>query len=268
MSELTKEQIKGPDKFQKFSKSLIDWIQKNSKGVMGAAIAFMVLGVAYAGYDLYRERVEDKARVALYKAQKLQDDIARQEQEAKQKEEEAKAAADKAAKDKKAKAAATPAPAPVDVAGLKASALKAYGDVIRDYPGTAASHIAVLQSSQVLLDEKKTDEAVQLFEKNKEPSRGQSLLLGAYLSQKGKVLAQKGDCESAVREWERVINNPNLSIWHGDSLVKAGVCYEKLNKKDKAVELYKKAVASHGETDAGRAAKKFLILAERPQPKG
>lgn len=268
MSELTKDQIKGPDKFQKFSKSVIDWIQANRKAVLAGAIAFMVLGIVYAGYDLYRERVESKARVALFKANKLQDDIAKQEQDAKMQEEQAKADAEKAAKDKKAKASPAPSPAPVDVAGLKSSALQAYQDVIRDYPGTAAAHIAVLQSSQMLLDDKKTDEAVQLFEKNKEPSRGQTLLLGAYLSQKGKVLAQKGDCEGAVREWERVIGNPNLTIWHGDSLVKAGVCYEKLNQKDKAVELYKKAVASHGESDAGRAAKKFLILAERPQPKG
>ncbi len=275
MSELTKEQLKGPDKFQKFSKQLVDWTRKNQKAVFGAAVALLVIGIAYAGFDMYQQRVEEKARLALYDAQKIKEDLDQKSEELKTKTDEAKKPADrkkkddKAAADKKAKKEDKP-PSNVtqaDLDGLKQNALTAYQKVLASFPGTSAAHIAALQSSQMLLDDKKLDEASKVFDSAKEPTRKHGILLGAFLSQKAKVFAEKGDCENAVREWEKVIGNPSLNIWHGDSLVKAGVCYEKLQKKDKAIELYKKASNEHAESDAGRTAKKFLILAER-EPKG
>ncbi|MEQ1876632.1 MAG: tetratricopeptide repeat protein [Bdellovibrionia bacterium] len=271
MSELTKEQLKGPDRFQKFSKSLIEWVRKNQNVVGGLGALAIVGGIAYSGYDFYRTRIEERARLALYEAQKIKQSFDDKEQDKKTKEEEAKKPADK--KDDKTKQAKKeekkdekPPATQEELNKLKTDALQAFEKVIGEFPGTAAAHIAVLQSSQIFLDDKKLDEAKQVFDKAKEPSSRQGILLGAFLNQKGKVLAEKGDCEGAVREWEKVYSNSSLSVWHGDSLVKAGICYEKLSKKDKAIELYKKA--SSDETDAGRAAKKFLILAERPQPKG
>lgn len=276
MSELTKEQIKGPDRFQRFSKKVVDWAEKNKQIVIGAIGLFMVAGVVYAGYDMYCQRVEDKARLALYDAQKFAGDAEEKLQAKKAQEEEAKKPADQKKKEAEAKkadktAAAEPTPAPVtqnQIDELKGNALTAYAKVLKDFPGTASAHIAAIQSSQMFLEAKKLDEASKVFEGAKEPSSRQGILLGAYLSQKGKVLAEKGDYEGAVREWEKVIGNPSLTAWHGDVLVKAGIGYEKLNKKDKAIELYKKASNEFAETDAGRAAKKFLILAERPEPKG
>ena len=85
MSELTKEQLKGPDKFQKFSKKFVDWVTANKSLVTGAIVLFLVAGVAYAGYDFYRTRVEDRARLSLYEAQKIKQSMDEKEQRRKPK---------------------------------------------------------------------------------------------------------------------------------------------------------------------------------------
>jgi predicted negative regulator of RcsB-dependent stress response len=271
MSELTKEQIKGPDKFQKFSSEVVRWVQKNRKAVNIVLAILLVGGLAYAGYDFMNEKHEGKARLSLYTAQKIRQDLKEKQEDKKKQESEGTDKKDKKEKADDKQAKATPAPAPVDPAQieqLKKDAIAAYQKVIQDYPGTAASHIAALHASQMLIDESRIDEAGQVLEKSKEPSKRQSVLLGAYLNQRGKVMAQKGDCQGAVKSWEKVYTDPNLTVWHADSLVKAAICYEKLQQKDKAIELYKKASSEQGETDAGRTAKKLLILTENSDSKG
>jgi predicted negative regulator of RcsB-dependent stress response len=272
MTELTKEQIKGPDQFQKLSSKLITWTQKNKKVLNLLLGAFLLAGIAFAGWDFWSSKVDAKARVALYDAQKFRQELKEKEEQKKKQESdlEAKKNEKKDAKkvaEKKDEPPVVPVK-PEDLKKLREDALAGYSKVIKEFPGTPAAHIAVLHSSQLLVDDNRLDEAEQVFSKAKEPSNRQSVLLGAFLNQKGKIQAHKGDCESAVKTWEKVYTNPALTVWHGDSILKSAICLEKLNQKAKAIELYKKASTEFGESEAGRTAKKWLILTERSQPKG
>ncbi|MGZ3770532.1 MAG: tetratricopeptide repeat protein [Bdellovibrio sp.] len=260
-TKFSKEELKSPDQMTKTLRQGFVWTTAHSKIVIGAIVAFIVigLGASLAGY--FSEKKEVSQQEKYYLLEKSYTEKKRGFDEAARAEMNPAAAK----KDKKETPAAD--------ASKKASGdiQKDYGTVIAGFesfisesPNTRAAQMAALNLSDIYLNYKKQDEALAALQKVEKGLDKDGVLSALVWMQMGNVLADKADCKGAIDKWHSITNNKDLAFAHDEAKLRMGLCFESINELAKAEELYtevsKKEDRNTEDFAASKEAQKYLRI--------
>jgi len=240
VEKLTKEDIRGPDVFISNMHRFSEWAYNNRKPLLGSLVLIAVLALAWAGIGTYSAKQEDAAAETLFSAEKTLNKVDQSFEVPK---------ADAQGKPiKDAKAAAVPT-GKIDV-DYKDS-IDQLKDVITRFPKTQSSVIAALDLARIYHDYNKYDDSISVLT-TASTVANHPATRGLVLQGLGLAYESKGDCARAVTQWQKIIDDKTMGPFQANSLIKQALCYEKLNQKDKAMEIY-------GRFDAAEAERKQLL---------
>ncbi len=100
---------------------------------------------------------------------------------------------------------------------------------------SVATEMAALYLSEILLDEKKNVEALEVLKK----VDSQSNDLTSVLVQKklGSLLADNNQCEEALKVWDKLLKLSTAKFAHSEVKIMQSLCYQKMNDLKKAEEI-------------------------------
>ncbi len=140
-----------------------------------------------------------------------------------------------------------------------------YGDVvsgfqsiISKYSSHTVSVEAAVSLSEIFMEYDKFDQAINILDKVKSSFKSNNILKGLLMMTLGNVFQKSGDCNKAVDVWSQVVNMAPVKVLHAEAALRSGLCLEQVDKKDKAIEMYRKASLIEGDSMASKAASKFL----------
>lgn len=271
-TQFTKEDLKSPDKVLKTLNQGFAWSQAHSRMLAAAITIFLIGGIGYSIYSTVSHSKENQAQEEYFKYEKSYLDKKHGFEEA------ARAATKPPVADAKKTPPEPPkAKATGDIDKDFGGEIAGFQKVIADFPSSKAAQMAALDLSEVYLDHKNIDGALQALQKVEPSSKGKDLLSSIVQVQLGNVLSEKGDCKGAVQQWETVLSHVAVQYMHDTVRMKAAFCYEKLNDTAKAEEMYKKITQNSqnpknpqlGETGLGKEAEKYLrLLKFKKSPEG
>lgn len=259
-TKFTKEELKSPDQVQKTLRQGFVWTTGHSKIIIAAIAVFIVVGLA-VGIGGHISESKEQAQQEKYFGVEKQyakikagfEEVARAEAAAAQ------------AKDKKA------AP-PVDLSK------KASGDITKDYgtvlqgfealiaeaPKSKAAQMAALHVSEIYVNYKQDDKALETLNKIEAGVNKKDVLASLVWMQMGNILANKGDCKTAVTKYQSIADTKTLAFARDEAKLRMGLCYESMNDTAKAEQLYTEVSKNEdpATTDfaASREAQKYLRL--------
>lgn len=234
------------------------WTTSHSKMVIGAVVAFIVIGAGASLVSYFSEKKEVALQEKYFLLEKSYTEKKRDFEEAARAEITAAQT-----KDKKAAAAFDPTK-------------KASGDLTKDYgtivtnlesfiaeaPNSKAAQMAALNLSEIYLTYKKFDEAFATLQKVEKGLDKNDMLTALVGMQMGNVLANKNDCKGAIEKWQSLTGNKSLAFAHDEIKLRMGLCFESINDLAKAEEIYnevaKKSDPSTTDFAAAREAQKYL----------
>ena len=220
------------DGFQEAALKFAEWLGKNSMAVLALLGVVIMAGLGWVGYGKYLDHVEKSAVEAVYP-------IESQFQAKREAFEEAEAPQN---------------------SGVKSEGVKATGDLSKDYgqlvddmakfavknARTGAGAHAALIASDVYVKYGKTEEAKKLLAEVVGSVHAQSLFGGLVILAHGNVMAETGQCEGALTSFQKLLGSEEKSGPHsylrGEAQLRAGLCFEKLGQKERAIEMYKKTI--------------------------
>ncbi len=220
------------DRFQEVALRAAEWLGKNSYAAKVLVGLALLAGLGFVGYQKFLDRSEKAAFEALYPIESAY---------------------------QQKRDAFEQAEAP-QMNGAKAEGSKASGDLSKDYgqlvddlakfanehsKTTAGAH-AALMASETYLKYGKTDEAQKLLSGVVGSVRAQTLWGGLVLLAHGNVMAEAGQCEGALASYQKLLAAGDSKAPHthlqGEAQLRAGLCFEKMGQKDRAIEMYKKTI--------------------------
>lgn len=257
MEKLTKQDLKGPDAFISIMHRLSAWAAHHIKAISSVLAAIAVAAVIWAGYGIYKDSKENSAQVKLFAVQK---EIKTIEDEFKKAETPPPPEPPK--KDKKDKVVKeAPKPEGVKRTGEISkdyrNTLESYKSVISEFPRTQAAVLAALDLGRIYYDYKDYEATVSLLEPQWKKANHPALR-GLCLDQLATAYEAKGDCQNAISKWQEIENDKAMSFLLGPSLIKVGLCQEKLKNFDKAEAAYIRAQSLTNDPESSRTAKKYL----------
>ncbi|MFP5519980.1 MAG: hypothetical protein ACLGGX_08760 [Bdellovibrionia bacterium] len=244
-TKITKEDLK-QDQIQTELQKGFKWTTKHSNSVIGAVIAFILLGGVYSGWQVWKTAQEEKNQEAYYLLEKnlLEKKRALAEARAQAKDQAPELAPEKLDADY----------------GTTVADLKKF---VTENPQKIGSRMGAILLVDIFREYKMLEEAKKLVQ-DLEPHLKKGELTSALLwSQWGNILADTNDCQGALQKWETVIAQKNLSYAHAEIKLRMGLCYENLQQADKAEALYAEVSKLEGEGvdfNATKEAEKYLKL--------
>lgn len=131
---------------------------------------------------------------------------------------------------------------------------------IKDHKGTKASLVAGITLADLYLEHKDAQRAVSVLEPlAKEVSRS-DLFFGLLSSQLGVALSDAGQCEQAVKVYDKLLSAKAQEAFHSQSLLRQGACYLALNRLDEAKAAFEKVKTEHPNTYTGEMAQSYERL--------
>lgn len=257
-TKITKDDLKTDQVTQTMRKSFV-WTTDHSKMILGAIVAFVVLGAGYSLWGAFAEKKEVSQQEKYFILEKAYNEKKRGFDEAVRAEMMAAAAKDK-----------TKTP-PVD------ATKKATGDLDKDYgtipadlnalidsaPGTKAAQMAALNLSEIYSMYNKNDEALAALDKVAKGLGSSEAISALVWMQTGNLLANKGDCKTAIEKWQHIADSKKLAFAQDEARLRMGLCFETMNDLAKAEELYTQVTKKEEATAdfaAAREAQKYLRL--------
>ncbi|MNS59040.1 hypothetical protein D3C72_919860 [compost metagenome] len=261
-TKLTKDDVRSPDQVTKTLREGFVWTTSHSKIVIGAIMAFIVVGLGASLWSYFSEKKETALQQKYFVVEKAYLDKKRGFEEAAR----AELMAAQAPKDKKA-----PQPPAVDPSKKASGDLqKDFGTVITgfealiaDAPNTQAARMAALNLSDIYSSNKKFDEALASLTKVEKGLAKNEALTALVLSQMGNLNADKGDCKAAIEKWQSITTHKGLAFAHDEAKLRMGLCYESLSDLSKAEQLYtevSKKESATADFSAAKDAEKYLRL--------
>lgn len=231
--------LKKPDAFVDKGQHLLQWIDKNTKLIVGIISLFVLLGAGVVSYKMFSDKKEVQAQEEYFLLDKSYS-------KKKSNFEAAKNAKNEEAAKKNGKAKET-TPAVDD------NAVMATGDLEKDFgvelngfkefstrkAGLKAGDLAALQVADIYMTYDKYEEAktwlADVVKKTNRNSLTGAMVINAY----GTALANSGDCGSAISQWDSLAKVKDLNFMSDELSLKKAICYESMGDKAKAEELYK-----------------------------
>jgi predicted negative regulator of RcsB-dependent stress response len=230
--DLTKE-AKKPDQFRLWLSQALDQAVKHAKLIMGAFVAFIVIGGALAGYQYFQQSKEAGLQERYSALEKELVDKRRAFDEAEQ---QARLAANAKPGDKAPESKAVPPSG--DLA-------KDYGDLparlealVNEAPKSAAAEMAALSLAELRLKYKDTAGAFAALQQVNTKERTSDLTGALIVNLKAAVLADQGQCAAAVPLWEKLGGDARAGFLHGEARLRMGLCFESMNDLAKAEQTY------------------------------
>lgn len=259
-TKISKEDVKSPDQVTQTLREGFVWTTAHSKLVIGAFLAFIVVGVGYslAGYFMNKKEVAQQEKYYLLEKSYTEkkrgfDEAARAELMASQNPDKSKVPAFDPSKK-----------ASGDITKDYGSILTSFEAFINESAGTKAGQMAALNLSDIFASYKKYDEALSALQKVEKGLDKDDMLSALVWMQMGNILTNKNDCKGALEKWQAITSKKTLAFAHDEAKLRMGLCYESLNEVDKAEALYtevaKKEDASTTDFAASKEAEKYLRL--------
>ena len=140
-------------------------------------------------------------------------------------------------------------------------ALEFFKKVLSQYPSTSTAWLSALLLGDILRQQNKSKEALELTQHLPWPKKKTSRLLSLLaLNQRGSLLADTGDCKGALNLWRHIEPGPlmgkddKVSFFYQEVRLRMGLCYEKEKDWQNAKNTYenlineKKGISSLQET--------------------
>lgn len=248
--KLTKEDIKGPDLFISTADKAWTAIEKNKVLVLTILGVFLIGATGWSGMVWWNSKKESKAQEAYYSAKKVLIDTAKLYEVPEATPEQLEKKETPVAKKTKSG----------DFEADFGAAAKGLEDMINSHKGSHAAAAAALDLAPVYDEYKLFDRGAKTFTTAAQSLSGSDLFAGLVHLQLGNYQQALGQCDAAIKTWQKVSSNKDFSFLHADALLKEGLCWNQLGDNAKATELFKKLAQDFADTDAGRSAKKYLRL--------
>ena len=252
-------------------------ITEHIKWIVAFGVAFVVVGATFVYMELTSMQKEMAAQELFYEGEKLYLGLLKeQEQEGK-----AGAAGSKKAKtkdkDKGKGKAKTTKEAGKKTSSLDSLALSDHPDtkkaiellkkVLSQYPSTSTAWLSALLLGDILRQQNKSKEALDLTQHLPWPKKTSRLFSLLALNQRGSLLADTGDCKGALDLWRRIKPEPlvskddKLSFFYQEVRLRMGLCYEKEKDWQNAKNVYESLVdEKKGAPSLQELAKKYLHI--------
>lgn len=255
-THLSKADVKKADATTQKLQAGFQWTTSHSTIVISAIAIFLVVGGGLAGMSWFQNKAELEAYDQYYQAEK---NLMKKKEQFDLYESSSQKAADQSKKAKDKKADEKPQ-------GEKATGKIAddYGPIITDMeklisqkPGSAAAHLAALSIASLQMKYQQPDEGLKEIDRLKIRS---DMLGGLVLYQKARLLTEKKDCNTAISVLDDIAKNSRLGFLHSEAQMKKALCFEAMNDKKKAEEVYLKLIQDEKDSPTGKTAEKFLRL--------
>ena len=173
----------------------------------------------------------------------------------------------KAQKDQKEKTDLKPNTEVVDYSAVKTG----FENVINEHPESTAAQMSAIHLAKILIDEKKTDAALNILVKVENKNKG--LMNTLVQKQMGQLLADSNKCQEAIAIWQKILDRKEATFIHNESKIQQALCYTKLNDLKKAEEiltnLANQAVNPEiGSNSISKEAEKYLRLIQFKKASG
>lgn len=251
------EGIRNPDAVQEALLTAGKWIEDNIRILGGIVLVAILVAVGIVISQWLANRAERKAQEAYYaieaKYTKIRDEFDR---------------------------ARFAALNPTANSNTAAKPKQPTGDLEKDYgtvPGeletfarenakTSAGAQAAILAANLYMTYQQPDKAIEIAKVPATSLSEERLLTNLAKVLWGSALADKGDCNEAIKVWSSVLDNKAMTSLHADVALRTGLCYETLNDLDKAREFYRKVIAQSDDTSAATTAKGLLRALEAKTP--
>ncbi len=236
--KLTKEEIKGPDRFLRISQVSVRFFNDHKVPLLSVVFAFFFIGIAWTGVNYYFEQKELKAQKAYFLIEKDYEQFLSDWEKNKDKD-----------KDKDE-----------NIIKNKEQAdqlAHRFSSFFNENKNTLASVMATLSLADLYERLENVDQAIEALEKVKNVSKS-TVINSLALNQLGRLFAHKKDCNQSIEIWKKILDRKEQEFLHGDVQLKIGLCYEQLQDLEKAKEYYTKVKIGKANSSASQIAKKYL----------
>ena len=202
--KITKEELKGPDKFQVLFARVVGFVDKHTKevGIAAAVVVFVVL--AAGGWHFYQQHQEKEAMAAYNKAT------------------EEYFVGRAAGKD-------------------AATLVKGFSDVAKKYAGTDGSAFALYRMGNFQYEQGNFDASIKAYQDYLKDSSANDEFGVLVYNGLGYSFEAKKDYKGAVGYYEKALNAKAGAAFESMTCQNMGRAYEALKDKRKALEYYKRA---------------------------
>lgn len=250
-TKLTKQDVRAPDRFQKALTTWLDWAGQNSRLVLGViAIAVLVgAGMAVARYKASQAQLSYQEKFSVIERQLL---------DKKQSFEEARRAQENKTETKSALPSG-------DLSKDYGTLVGEMEALIQQAPWSVAASMAALHVAELKVEYKMPDQALAVLELVNPKNEMRGLPATLIVSMKAGLLADKGDCKTAVGLWEKISRSAQAAFLKNDAKLRMGLCYESMNEIAKAEQLYGEVAAQDDKNpgaggESSREAERYLRL--------
>ena len=228
--KITKKKLKEPDEFISFTQQAYMFIQGHLRKIAVIAGVIVAIALAIIFYRMWENKKEAEADRKLSLAMEVYQKASSSYQE-------------------------------VPAAEYK-SALAKFEEVIKEYPGTAAGKIAVLQKGNLHLKLGDFDEALKAYQAFLDKAGHEKLYRLFALQGMGYAYEGKKDYAKAVEAYQQVIDLGE-TFQSGETYLSLGRCYEKLGKNQQALESYKAFLKTAKESETTSSVLRKVSLLEK-----
>lgn len=211
----------------------MEFLEKNGKLIAGAFFVVIVVGLitvfVSSGSKKNEQQTQDKLATIELEYTKYKEEMAKSMTPASPIKDDKKSAADKTAEAKAIAEAGT------NVVTLRGKLTTSLNQFISENKKSVATEMAALYLSEILLDEKKNTEALEVLKKTESNSND----LTSVLVQKkiGSLLADNNQCEEALKVWDKLLKSSSAKFAHSEVKIMQSLCYQKTGDLKKAEEI-------------------------------
>ena len=232
-----------------------EFVERYAKLIFAVFIIAVLAGFGYVGLQFLQRRQERAASEAFFPPEERFTKI--------------KTGFDQAKMNKLMPGLTTKDPKTADAKPATGNLDQDYGSVITDLDkvaheraGTSAGAQAAIMLAETYLNYKQPDKAADIARLPAEQMGSSNTLSQLARVLWGTALADKGDCQAAVKVWQPILDSKRDKFLVPDVSLRSGTCYEQLNQPDKAAEMYRRVTSEGAESVAGQTAKGLLRALE------
>ena len=242
---------KEPDAFIGLAEKTAKAIEGNQKPLLSAVVILFLAGATYGLVETYQKMQEEKSIEKLYQA----------EAPLNKKIEGLEKSAFEALKDKKGD--------DVDTAAIRDEAvqlsdieqeLASLAAFARSDAGSKAAARGGIRAAALYSKYGQSDQALSLLQDISKSYDKGSFYYGPIKMSLGTLFVEKGDLDSAIAQFQDILNAPASAYLHADTKLRMGMAYQKSGDLTNAKRFYTEVKEQDADGEVGRLATQYLRL--------
>lgn len=248
-NKIPKEDLKSPDAFLSTADRVSQVLSEYAQPIVATLVAILLVGGGWLGYnqwDNYRERKAGEELFAI------------------------KAALDK--KQEEVRSASLPNLDKDNLDFMNLPTVKGdfdqdfrplvsrFEQAISSHHGRRVTVAASLELAAFLVEHERFERAAEVLKGTEARMSRRGLLAPLLWMQLASIQSHLDNWDEVIRLYNKVLENPQATSVHADTLLKLGVAFEKIGEWDMARNMYTRASTDYGDSDAGRRARSYLRL--------